>query len=63
LSKHERVIEALRIAATTPRYNTLTICIRGALRGWRDGQVQHMLSRNREVEMMRAMLAKELVLA
>lgn len=49
----------LEIGAATPRFSTLTICIRGALRGWRDHGVQHMIERNREVEMMRALLARD----
>lgn len=60
MSKRDRAIQNLRVAAATPRFSTLTICIRGALRGWNDVQVQHMLSRNREVEMMRALLSVEM---
>lgn len=58
MNKHHR--EMLELAAATPRFSTLTICIRGALRGWRDPVVQHMIERNREVEMQRALLAMEI---
>lgn len=53
-ARHERNLQR---AAATPRFSTLTICVRGALRGWNDRVVQHMIERNREIEMQRAMLA------
>jgi hypothetical protein len=56
VSQQERQDRRLQMAASTPRFSTLTICVRGALRGWGDAVVQHMIERNREVEMMRAML-------
>ena len=48
----------LELAAATPRFSTLTICIRGALQGFAHPVVQHMMARNREIEMYRAMLAE-----
>lgn len=42
--------------ACAPRFSTLAVCIRGALRGFNDTVVRHMIERNREVEMMRALL-------
>jgi hypothetical protein len=60
VSQQQRHDRNLQRAAATPRFSTLTICVRGALRGWNDRVVQHMIERNREVEMMRAMIAIEL---
>lgn len=54
MSQDERTERNRQRAADTPRFSTLAICVRGALRGWHDRSVQHMLERNREVEMMRA---------
>lgn len=56
MSQQQRHDRNLQRAAATPRFSTLTICVRGALRGWNDQVVQHMIERNREVEMMRALV-------
>jgi hypothetical protein len=55
--KHKLTMQQLADACA-PRFSTLTVCIRGALRGFHDPVVRHMIERNREVEMMRALLAR-----
>lgn len=58
MSQKERATRNLLIAAATPRFSTLAICIHGALYGFHHPRVRHMIERNREVEMMRALAAK-----
>lgn len=55
MSQQQRASKRLQIAASAPRYSPLTICIRGALRGFDNAWVRHAIERNREIEMMRAL--------
>lgn len=43
----------LELTAPLPRFRTLTVCIRAALRGVRDPSVQHMVERNRSLDEMK----------